>query len=250
MSPFLIVTLLVALVVLFLVVRVVVRRRRIRASRKRARGPLPAAAQRAQERARELLGRNDVLIAATKTTSFQPSAEVIELSLIDTTGAVRLGRVMLPTGTITREAIAAHGLDRDELQRLRAPHYLDVHEEIEAALAAAAVVLAYDAPLEHRRLYRTAAGHERELAGSSLGVRAGALRRVRRQALRHRYGLAPLDPEPGATARGSRRRQAAPACPRRLSHGARAAAGDHRQRRPLRPLIRASARAFRASWPT
>lgn len=163
MSPFLIVTLLVALGVLFLVVRVVVRRRRIRASRKRARGPLPAAAQRAQERARELLGRNDVLIAATKTTSFQPSAEVIELSLIDTTGAVRLDRVMLPTGTITREAIAAHGLDRDELQRLRAPHYLDVHEEIEAALAAAAVVLAYDAPLEHRRLYRTAAGHEREL---------------------------------------------------------------------------------------
>ena len=163
MSLFLVVALVVALAVLYLVSRVVVRRRRVRASRKRARGPLPAPSQRAQERARELLGRSDVLIAATKTTSFQPSAEVIELSLIDTTGAVRLDRVMLPTGTITREAIAAHGLDRDELQRLQAPHYLDVHEEIEAALAAATVVLAYDAPLEHRRLYRTAAGHEREL---------------------------------------------------------------------------------------
>ena len=163
MSLFLVVALVAALAALYLVSRVVVRRRRVRASRMRARGPLPEAAKRAQERARELLGRSDVLIAATKTTSFQPSAEVIELSLVDTTGAVRLDRVMLPTGTITREAIAAHGLDRDELQRLQAPHYLDAHEEIETALAAATVVLAYDAPLEHRRLYRTAASHEREL---------------------------------------------------------------------------------------
>ena len=163
MSLFLVVALVAALGVLYLVSRVVVRRRRVRASRQRARGPLPDSAKRAQERAQELLGRSDVLIAATKATSFQPSAEVIELSLVDTTGAVRLDRVMLPTGTITREAIAAHGLDRDELQRLQAPHYLDVHEEIETALAAATVVLAYDAPLEHRRLYRTAAGHEREL---------------------------------------------------------------------------------------
>ena len=163
MSLFLVVALVVALGVLYLVSRVVVRGRRVRASRKRARGPLPPAAQRAQDRARELLGRSDVLIAATKTTSFQPSAEVIELSLVDTTGAVRLDRVMLPTGTITREAIAAHGLDREELQRLQAPHYLDAHEEIETVLAAATVVLAYDAPLEHRRLHRTAAGHEREL---------------------------------------------------------------------------------------
>ena len=83
--------------------------------------------------------------------------------MIDTTGAVRLDRVMLPTGTITREATAAHGIDRDELQRLHAPHYYAVHAEIEATLAAADVVLAYDAPLERRRLYRTAAGHELEL---------------------------------------------------------------------------------------
>ena len=163
MSLLLIGALVVALGVLFLVTRVVVRGRRVRASRKRARGPLPEVAKRAQDRARELLGRSDVLIAATKTTSFQPSAEVIELSLVDTTGAVRLDRVMLPTGTITREAIAAHGLDRDELQRLQAPHYGAVHEEIAAVLAAAEVVLAYDAPLEHRRLYRTAASHEQEL---------------------------------------------------------------------------------------
>ena len=163
MSPFLVITLLVAAGVLYLFARVVVRRRRVRASRKRARGPLPPPAQRAQDRARELLGRSDVLISATKTTSFQPSAEVIEVAMIDTTGAVRLDRVMLPTGTITREAIAAHGIDRDELQRLHAPHYSEVHGEIEATLAAAAVVLAHDAPLERRRLYRTAASHELEL---------------------------------------------------------------------------------------
>ena len=104
-----------------------------------------------------------MLIAATKKTSFQPSAEVIEVSLIDTTGAVRLDRVIIPTGTITREAIAAHGIDRDELQRLGAPHYRDAHDEIATVLSSAAIVLAYDAPLEKRALHRTAAGYELEL---------------------------------------------------------------------------------------
>jgi hypothetical protein len=148
---------------LFLVGGVLMRRRRIRAARKRARGPLPPAAKRVQGEARMLLGRTDVLIAATKKTSFQPSAEVVEVSMIDTAGMVRLDLVVLPTGTITREATAAHGIDRDELQRLDAPHYRDVHAQIAAALAAAAVVLAYDAPLEKRSLHRTAAGYELEL---------------------------------------------------------------------------------------
>ncbi len=145
---------------LYLVARAVVRRRRIRASRKRAQGPLPPAAKRAQDDARLLLGREDVLIAATKKTSFQPSAEVIEIAMIDTTGSVRLDRVMLPVGAVTREATAAHGIDRDELQRLNAPHYRDVHDEIATTISSAEVVLAYDAPLEQRGLYRTAGGHE------------------------------------------------------------------------------------------
>ena len=146
-----------------LVGRVLLRRRRLSTARKRAQGPLPPAAQRVQGEARMLLGRPDVLIAATKKTSFQPSAEVIEVSMIDTAGTVRLDLVVLPTGTITREATAAHGIDRDELQRLGAPHYRDAHTEIAAALSAAEVVLAYDAPLEKRALHRTAAGYELEL---------------------------------------------------------------------------------------
>ena len=147
----------------FFVGRALLRRRRLSAARKRARGPLPPAAKRVQGEARMLLGRPDVLIAATKKTSFQPSAEVIEVSMIDTAGTVRLDLVVLPTGTITREATAAHGIDRDELQRLNAPHYRDVHTEIAAALSAAEVVLAYDAPLEKRALHRTAVGYELEL---------------------------------------------------------------------------------------
>lgn len=148
---------------LFFVGRAVLRRRRHSAGRKRARGPLPPAAQRVQDEARMLLGRPNVLIAATKKTSFQPSAEVIEVALIDTAGTVRLDLVVLPTGTITREATAAHGIDRDELQRLSAPHYRDAHSEIATRLSAAEVVLAYDAPLEQRALHRTAAGYELDL---------------------------------------------------------------------------------------
>ena len=163
MTVLLIVALAGAAVLLFFAGRVLMRRHRVRAARKRARGPLPPAAKRVQGEARMLLGRPDVLIAATKKTSFQPSAEVIEVSMIDTTGAVRLDRVIIPTGTITREAIAAHGIDRDELQRLGAPHYRDAHDEIATALSAAAIVLAYDAPLEKRALHRTAAGYELEL---------------------------------------------------------------------------------------
>ena len=163
MTLLLVVALAGAAVLLFFVGRVVLRGRRVRAARKRSRGPLPPAAKRVQSEARSLLGRTDVLIAATKKTSFQPSAEVIEVSMIDTTGAVRLDMVLLPTGTITREAIAAHGIDRDELQRLGAPHYRDAHDQIAITLSAAAVVLAYDAPLEKRALHRTAAGYELQL---------------------------------------------------------------------------------------
>jgi len=143
--------------------RALVRGRRSRAARKRARGPLPPAAKRVQGEARMLLERTDVLIAATKKTSFQPSAEVVEVSMIDTNGTVRLDRVLMPTGRITREATAAHGIDRDELQRQGAPPYRDAHADIAATLSAAAVVLAYDAPLEKRSLHRTAESHELEL---------------------------------------------------------------------------------------
>ena len=160
MSLLLIIALAGGCALLYVATRAVVRRRRIRARMKRARGALPPAAERAQGEARSLLGRADVLIAASKKTSFQPSAEVIEIAMIDTTGRVRLDRVMLPTGAVTREATAAHGIDRDELQRLNAPHYHEVHDEIAAVLSTAKVVLAYDAPLERRGLYRTAASHE------------------------------------------------------------------------------------------
>ena len=160
MSVLLIGALVGGLGLVYLAARAVVHRRRIRVSMKRARGSLPPAAERAQNDVRLLLGRADVLIVATKKTSFQPSAEVIEIAMIDTTGSVRLDQAMLPTGAVTREATAAHGIDRDELQRLRAPHYYDVHDRIATVLSAAKVVLAYDAPLEKRGLYRTAASHE------------------------------------------------------------------------------------------
>ena len=145
-----------------------------------------------------------MLIAATKTTSFQPSAEVIELALVDTTGAVRLDRVMLPTGTITREAIAAHGLDRDELQRLRcAPLSATCTKRSRRPWPRLPWCWPTTRRLEHRRLYRTADGHERELPdvpwecvqvlyAEYSGSRAGK-----------GDGLAPLDPEPGDAARGS-----------------------------------------------
>ena len=163
MSVLLIIALAGAALLVFFGGRVLLRRRRLSAARKRSRGPLPPTAKRVQDEARMLLGRTDVLIAATKKTSFQPSAEVVEVSIIDTSGTVKLDLVVLPTGTITREATAAHGIDRDDLQRLNAPHYRDVHTEIATHLSAAEVVLAYDAPLEKRALHRTAAGYELHL---------------------------------------------------------------------------------------
>ena len=57
-------------------------------------------------------------------------------------------------------------------------------------------------PVPHRRRPRARA------AGSSLGVRTGALCRVLRHARRQGAGFAPLDPEPGGQARGRPRRQA------------------------------------------
>ena len=70
----------------------------------------------------ELLNRQDVLILDTETTGLGKAAEVVEIAIVDTTGATRLNTVVMPVGRINSEASDIHGLTRKKLRELKARH--------------------------------------------------------------------------------------------------------------------------------
>ncbi len=109
---------------------------------------------RVAEAARKLLDRTDVFILDTETTGLK-DAEVIELALVDTTGAVRLNTLLKPqTPAMNPHAQRVHGISLRELQNQ--PRWPDVLPEF-VALAKDATVLAWNAPFDARMLEQTSA---------------------------------------------------------------------------------------------
>ena len=116
----------------------------------------PQTTQRARvaEAAHKLLNRTDVLILDTETTGLR-DAEVIELALVDTTGAVRLNTLLKPqTSVMNPHARRVHGISLRELQNQ--PSWPEVLPEF-IALAKDATVLAWNAPFDARMLEQTSA---------------------------------------------------------------------------------------------
>ena len=106
------------------------------------------------EAARKLLGRTDVLILDTETTGLK-DAEVIEVALVDTTGAVRLNTLLKPqTPVMNPYAQRVHGISLGALQSQ--PSWPEVLPEF-VALAKDATVLAWNAPFDARMLEQTSA---------------------------------------------------------------------------------------------
>ena len=73
-----------------------------------------------------LLNRKDVLILDAETTGVSQKAELLELAVIDTTGALRFQVLIMPHGRISRRASNVNGLTRDVLKKENAqpwPHY-------------------------------------------------------------------------------------------------------------------------------
>ena len=108
---------------------------------------------------RALLDRSDVLILDTETTGLGNRAEVIEVAVLDTTGAVWCEALVMPEGRIPRDATAVHGLTRAALRAGGARPWPEVHAELLDVLDGAAVVLAWNAAFDRRLLAQTAARH-------------------------------------------------------------------------------------------
>lgn len=107
----------------------------------------------------ELLDRSDVLVLDSETTGLNEQAEIVELAILDTTGAVRFESLIMPRGRIPRAAADVHGITRETLRRAKAPDWPAVHQQVSDLLARAALVLIYNADYDTRLLSQSAGQH-------------------------------------------------------------------------------------------
>ena len=84
---------------------------------------------------------------------------MIEVAVLDTTGAVRYEALSLPVGHIPQAVVDIHGLSRAKLKAAGARPWPAIHGELVAAVKGAAVVLAWNAPFDRRLLAQTARRH-------------------------------------------------------------------------------------------
>lgn len=100
----------------------------------------------------ELLDREDVLILDTETTGLEQYDEVIEVGVIDTTGAERFHSLVMPKGRINPKAREVHGITQRFLKANDAPEWPAVYAELMPSLKAASVILAWNAQFDRRLL--------------------------------------------------------------------------------------------------
>lgn len=84
------------------------------------------------KRAQQLLQSSPIYLD-TETTGIGPTAEIIEIALVDQDGSVIMETLVKPKGAIDREAFQVHGITLAVLQT--APTWKDVWPQVEAALA-------------------------------------------------------------------------------------------------------------------
>lgn len=104
----------------------------------------------------KLLDRSDVLILDTETTGAGKWAEVVDVAVIDTTGAVLYESAVLPASNVPRDAEADP--EASELLLLRAKGarpWPECYESIIKLLARADTVCAYNAAHDERVLNQT-----------------------------------------------------------------------------------------------
>ena len=106
-----------------------------------------------------LLDRTDVLIVETRNTGGGGRAEVIAVTALDTTGAIRFAALSLPAGRIQVGAAAAHGLTCDVLRGAGALPWAELHDDLARLLEGASAVLAWDSAHDRRMLEQTARRH-------------------------------------------------------------------------------------------
>ena len=90
-----------------------------------------------------LLGRRDVLVLDTETTSLD-RPEVIDLGIIDTRGYRRMDRLVLPKYGIELGAQRVHGISIEHLSERQAPTFDAVATRLQRLLDEAAVICIYN----------------------------------------------------------------------------------------------------------
>lgn len=103
----------------------------------------------------EMLDREDVLIFDTETTGFARWSEIVEISIIDTRGDVRLNNVVMPRGAVLEDVVKVHGLTKERLAEMDAPQWPDVFKKVQAVLGDAQVLAAYNFAFDRRMIEQT-----------------------------------------------------------------------------------------------
>lgn len=107
---------------------------------------------------RNLINRTDVLVLDTETTGFTAKSEIVEIAIIDTTGAVRLNELVLPQqARVPAKAVEIHGLSKPKLRQLGARPWPEVHERVCKLISGCDQLLVYNLEFDIRMLEQTAA---------------------------------------------------------------------------------------------
>lgn len=100
---------------------------------------------------REWLGLNCIVLD-TETTGLGDDAEVVEISLIDASGAVLLDTLVKPSKPIPEEVTKIHGITNEMVAN--APTWADIHDEFISIITNRVVVI-YNAQYDVRVLLQT-----------------------------------------------------------------------------------------------
>ena len=109
---------------------------------------------------RQMMDAIDVLVVDTETTGLGDNAEIVEIAILDTTGAILYDDLIMPAGPIPRGASNVHGLTRAVLKKSGARPWPEHHEKVCALVRNARAILAYNAEYDSRLLAQTAARYD------------------------------------------------------------------------------------------
>lgn len=86
-----------------------------------------------------LLNDPDTLFLDTETTGMPPTAEVIDLAVVNAAGGVLIDSLIRPSTPIPPESTAVHGIRDQDVAR--APSWIDIHGRLVEVLAGRTVVI-------------------------------------------------------------------------------------------------------------
>ncbi len=102
--------------------------------------------------AADVLSRRDWVILDTETTGLDGSAEIVQIAILDHTGATLLDTLVKPTTPISAGASRVHGIT--DATVANAPSWAEVREQVHAAIAGK-IVLIYNAAYDTRLIQQS-----------------------------------------------------------------------------------------------